>query len=114
MYWKVINDYPDGMEPFTKLSLWEAKHVFDSTLDEEIKYFIITVDFQEFWQHVKKDIQSSTSGIHFRHYTPAEFDTPTPAQHNEPLDHNLANEDTNQGRGGRSGGGRGDGAPSKN
>ena len=74
MYWKIINDYPDGMEPFTKLSLWEAKHVFDSTLDEEVKYFIITVDFQEFWQHVKKDIQSSTSGIHFRHYKADSYD----------------------------------------
>jgi len=62
------------MEPITKLLLQEAKHVFDSTSDEEVKDFVDTEDFQDFWQHANEDIQSSESGIHFGHYKAASYD----------------------------------------
>jgi len=62
------------MERYTKLLLQESKHIFKSTSDKDVKDFVNTSDFQDYWQHAKEDIQSSESGIHFGHYKAASFD----------------------------------------
>ena len=41
---------------------------------EEVVDFVTTTDFQQFWLHADKEIQSSESGIHFGHYNAAARD----------------------------------------
>jgi hypothetical protein len=36
--------------------------------------FVLTTDFQSYWQHTNENIQSSESGCHFGHYKAASFD----------------------------------------
>ncbi len=43
--------------------------------------FVSTTDFQSYWQHANKDIQSSKSGCHFGHYKAASFDCYLSAMH---------------------------------
>ncbi len=43
--------------------------------------FVLTTDFQSYWQHANEDIQSSKSGCHFGHYKAASFDPYLSAMH---------------------------------
>jgi hypothetical protein len=73
--------YPKKMDTHTKLLLQEARHIFHRLLKEEEVDFVLTTDFQSYWQHANKDIQSSKSGCHFRHYEAASFDHYLSAMH---------------------------------
>jgi hypothetical protein len=66
--------YPTSMDPYTKLLLQEAHHIFLRMSEEEVVDFVTTMDFQHFWLHAKEDIQSSESGVHFGHYKAAAHD----------------------------------------
>ncbi len=67
-------DYPADMDPYTKLLLQEAHHIFSRMSEEEVIDFVTTTDFKQFWLHADKQIQSSKSGIHFGHYKAAARD----------------------------------------
>ncbi len=43
--------------------------------------FVLTTDFQSYWQHDNEDIQSSKSGCHCRHYKAASVDRYLSAMH---------------------------------
>jgi HEPN domain-containing protein len=43
--------------------------------------FVLTTDFQSYWQHANEDIQSAKSGCHFGHYEAASFDHYLSAMH---------------------------------
>ncbi len=73
--------YPKNMDTHTKLLLQEARHIFHRLLKEEIVDFVLTTDLQSYWQHANKDIQSSESGCHFRHYKAISFDCYLSAMH---------------------------------
>jgi hypothetical protein len=63
------------MDPYTKLLLQEAHHIFSRMSKEEVIDFVTTTDFQQFWLNADKEIQSSSkSGIHFGHYKAAAHD----------------------------------------
>jgi hypothetical protein len=66
--------YPTSMDPYTKLLLQEAHHIFSRMSEEEVVDFVTTTDFQHFWLHAKEDIQSPESGVHFGHYKAAAHD----------------------------------------
>jgi hypothetical protein len=61
-------DYPADMDPYTKLLVQDAHHIFSRMSKEEVVDFVTTTDFQQFWLHADEQIQSSKSGIHFGHY----------------------------------------------
>jgi hypothetical protein len=73
--------YPDNMDTHTKLLLKEAQHIFPRLSKEEVVDFVLTTDFQSYWQHANEDIQSSNSGCHFGHYKAASFDHYLSAMH---------------------------------
>ncbi|KAL3795122.1 hypothetical protein ACHAW5_007677 [Stephanodiscus triporus] len=52
------------MDPYTKLLLQEAHHIFSHLSEEEVVDFVTTTDFQQFWIHTDEDIQLSESGIY--------------------------------------------------
>ncbi len=60
-------DYPADIDPYTKLLIQEAHHIFSRMSEEEVIDFVTTTDFQQFWLHADEQIQSSESGIHFGH-----------------------------------------------
>ena len=66
--------YLDDMESYTRKILEQAREVFSQMSDDEVTDIVTTQDFQEYWQHAPKDIQSSESGVHFGHYKAASFD----------------------------------------
>jgi hypothetical protein len=66
--------YPTSMDPYTKLLLQEAHHIFSRMSEEEVVDFVMTTNFQHFWLHAKEDIQSSELGVHFGHYKAAAHD----------------------------------------
>jgi hypothetical protein len=63
--------YPKNMDTNTKLLLQKARHIFHRLSKEEVVDFVLTTDFQSYWQHSNKDIQSSESGCHIGHYKTA-------------------------------------------
>ncbi len=73
--------YPKNMDTHTKLLLQEARHIFHRLSKEEVVDFVVTTDFQPYWQHADEDIQSSKSGCHFGHYEAASFDRYLSAMH---------------------------------
>ncbi len=73
--------YPKNMDTHTKFLLQEAGHIFHRLSKKEVLDFVSTTDFQSYWQHANKDIQSSESGCHFRHYKAASFDRYLSAMH---------------------------------
>jgi hypothetical protein len=62
------------MDTHTKLLLQEAQHILHRFSKEEVLDFVLTTDFQTYWQHANEDIQSSDSRCHFGHYKAASFD----------------------------------------
>jgi hypothetical protein len=60
--------YPENMDTHTKLLLQEARHIFHRLSKEEVVDFVLTTDFQSYWQHNNEHIQSFKSGCHFGHY----------------------------------------------
>jgi len=74
-------EYPPNMDPYTKMLLQEAQHIFSQMSEEEVVDFVTTTDFQNFWRHAKEDIQTSESGCHFGHYKAAAYDRYLSALH---------------------------------
>jgi hypothetical protein len=77
--------YPENMNTHTKLLLQEAQHIFHRLLKEEVVDFVLTTDFQSYWQHTNEDIQSFESVCHFRHYKAASYDRYLSAMHTAKL-----------------------------
>jgi hypothetical protein len=73
--------HPENMDTHTKLLLQEAQHIFHRLSKEEVVDFVLTTDFQSYWQHANEDIQSYKSRCHFRHYKAASFDRYPSAMH---------------------------------
>jgi len=73
--------YPEDMDVYTKLLLQEARVIFSKLSEEEVSDFMSTTDFQSYWRHTNKDIQSSESGCHFGHYKAASYDRYLSAMH---------------------------------
>jgi hypothetical protein len=63
--------YPKNMDTHTKLLLQEAWHIFHRLSKEEVVDYVLTTDFQSYWQHTNEDIQSFESKCHFGHYKAA-------------------------------------------
>jgi hypothetical protein len=62
------------MDKHTKLMLQEAQQIFQRLSKEEVVDFVLTTDFQSYWQHANEYVQSSESGCHCGHYKAASFD----------------------------------------
>ncbi len=73
--------YPKNMDTHTKLLSQEAQHIFHRLSKKEVVDFVLTTDFQSYWQHTNEDIQSSESGCHFGHYKVASYDWYLSAMH---------------------------------
>jgi hypothetical protein len=73
--------YPQNMDTHTKLLLQEVRHIFHRLSKEEVMDFVLTTDFQSYWQHTNEDIQSSESGCHFGHHKAASYNRYLLAMH---------------------------------
>ncbi len=73
--------YPKNMDTHTKLLLQEARRIFHRLSKEEEVDFVLTTEFQSYWQHANEDIQSSKSGCNFGRYKASSFDCYLSAMH---------------------------------
>jgi hypothetical protein len=69
------------MDAHTRLLLEEAHTIFSSLSEEEVVDFVTTTDFQSFWKHADKNIQSLELGCHFGHNKAASYDRYISAMH---------------------------------
>jgi hypothetical protein len=64
-------EYPQDLDPATRLLFEEAAHTYASLSPQEIAIYVTPEDFQLFWQTARERTGSSYSGLHFGHYITA-------------------------------------------
>ena len=72
---------PPDTDPATKFLLDEAGLTFRKMLKEQVATYVITEDFQDYWQTANKHTLLSYSGLHFGHYEAASFNKVLSAMH---------------------------------
>ncbi len=65
--------FPDNYNEHLKQICYEESLLFECTSEEVISTYITTKNFQTWWLTENENIQSSKSGIYFRHYNAAAY-----------------------------------------